>query len=294
MCPRLIYVLLYHAGCYHYLFDAAKKLYQLGLDWSSPNHGPLRKVNGLWSCSGNFSKGPKVGTFGLNFMIEPSQHYLLHNIEGTVSPMSFVRDFLFRYALDNFGKHIATTYDTEETEHVLEFLRSQIEEDLEQGVAGAVPIPPDYVGKELVISSLAANFETMIHTDRKVTPLKQLQGHIWRYGFQSKELVGVVFNEVPEALERWHTSGMKVYIYSSDEVQQLLFANSTYRDLRKYLCGFFDTSVGPADMLFITDSFQEAVAARAAGLEVMISIRPGNGPLPDKHGFKTIASLLEI
>ncbi|XWS68654.1 hypothetical protein CRYUN_Cryun04dG0109500 [Craigia yunnanensis] len=50
----------------------------------------------------------------------------------------------------------------------------------------------------------------------------------------------------------------------------------------------------PADVLFVTDSFQEAVAARAAGLEVIISIPPGNESLPENHGFRTIASLLEI
>ncbi|XWS68658.1 hypothetical protein CRYUN_Cryun04dG0109800 [Craigia yunnanensis] len=234
------------AECYHYLFDAAIKLHQLGLDWSSPNHGPLRNVNGLWGCSWNFSRAPKVGTFGLDYMIEPSQRCLLLSIEGTVSPKSFVTNILFPYALENVGKHVAMTYDTEETQHDIDLLRSQIQEDLEQGVDGAVPIPPDYVGKELVIASFSANFETMIHTDRKVTSLKQLQGHIWRNGFQSNELVSVVFEDVPEALERWHTSGIKVYIYSSDsrEVQQLLFANSNYGDLRKNLCGFFDTTVG--------------------------------------------------
>ncbi|XP_017971558.1 PREDICTED: probable bifunctional methylthioribulose-1-phosphate dehydratase/enolase-phosphatase E1 2 isoform X4 [Theobroma cacao] len=303
------------AECYHYLFDAAIKLHQLGLDWSSPNHGPLRNVNGLWGCAGNSSRGPKVGTFGLDYMIEPSQRCLLLTVEGTVTPMSFVTDILFPYAHDNVRKHLAMTYDTEETQHDIDLLRSQIQEDLEQGVAGAVPIPPDYVGKELVIASLAANVEAMINTDRKVTSLKQLEGRIWRTGFQSNELVAVVFEDVPEALEKWHASGIKVYIFAcgSREVQQLLFANSNYGDLRKYLCGFFDTTVGnkqvahsyfeilqtvgvdrPADMLFVTDRFQEAEAARAAGLEVIISIRPGNGPLPQNHGFRTIASLLEI
>ncbi|EOX99449.1 Bifunctional methylthioribulose-1-phosphate dehydratase/enolase-phosphatase E1 2, putative [Theobroma cacao] len=303
------------AECYHYLFDAAIKLHQLGLDWSSPNHGPLRNVNGLWGCAGNSSRGPKVGTFGLDYMIEPSQRCLLLTVEGTVTPMSFVTDILFPYAHDNVRKHLAMTYDTEETQHDIDLLRSQIQEDLEQGVAGAVPIPPDYVGKELVIASLAANVEAMINTDRKVTSLKQLEGRIWRTGFQSNELVAVVFEDVREALEKWHASGIKVYIFAcgSREVQQLLFANSNYGDLRKYLCGFFDTTVGnkqvahsyfeilrtvgvdrPADMLFVTDRFQEAEAARAAGLEVIISIRPGNGPLPQNHGFRTIASLLEI
>ncbi|GKC36638.1 probable bifunctional methylthioribulose-1-phosphate dehydratase/enolase-phosphatase E1, partial [Tanacetum coccineum] len=35
----------------------------------------------------------------------------------------------------------------------------------------------------------------------------------------------------------------------------------------------------PLEVLFITDVVQEAAAAKAAGLEVIISFRPGNGPL---------------
>ena len=55
----------------------------------------------------------------------------------------------------------------------------QIENDLEQGIIGAVPIPPEYVGKELVIASLVANVETMIRADRKILALKQLQVSIY-------------------------------------------------------------------------------------------------------------------
>lgn len=32
---------LFQSECYHYLFDAAIKLHQLGLDWSTPFHGPI-------------------------------------------------------------------------------------------------------------------------------------------------------------------------------------------------------------------------------------------------------------
>lgn len=42
-----------------------------------------------------------------------------------------------------------------------------------------------------------------------------MQGHIWRTGFQSNELVGVVFDDVPEALERWDASGIKVPLFLS-------------------------------------------------------------------------------
>ncbi|XP_020087969.1 uncharacterized protein LOC109709977 isoform X2 [Ananas comosus] len=77
---------------------------------------------------------------------------------------------------------------------------SEVEDDLKRGVSGAVPIPPDDAGKEEVINSLVANVEAMIKADRKITSLKQLQGHIWRTRFQNKELQGVVYDDVPEAL----------------------------------------------------------------------------------------------
>ena len=49
----------------------------------------------------------------------------------------------------------------------------QIEDDLRNGISGAVPVPPDEAGKEEVINPLVANVESMIKADRKITPLKQ-------------------------------------------------------------------------------------------------------------------------
>lgn len=40
-------MVLFQAECYHYLFDAAIKLHQLGLDWSTPNHGPIQSIRSL-------------------------------------------------------------------------------------------------------------------------------------------------------------------------------------------------------------------------------------------------------
>ncbi|ONM30869.1 Enolase-phosphatase E1 [Zea mays] len=56
----------------------------------------------------------------------------------------------------------------------------------------------------------------MIAADRKITSLKQLQS--------------------------------QTYIYSSGsrEAQRLIFGNTTYGDLRRHLCGFFDATIGYA------------------------------------------------
>ncbi|XP_030489753.2 probable bifunctional methylthioribulose-1-phosphate dehydratase/enolase-phosphatase E1 1 isoform X2 [Cannabis sativa] len=295
------------AECYHYLFDAAIKLHQMGLEWSSPNHGK--------GSGGNRNISVKAGTAGSNNDLEPSRRCIVLDIEGTTTPISFVSDVLFPYARDNVARHLSATYDTAETKEDIELLRSQVQDDLENGVSGASPIPSYDAGKEKVIAALVANVEAMIKADRKITALKQLQGHIWRTGYENNELEGVVFEDVPTALARWHDSGIKTYIYSSGSrlAQRLIFGKTNHGDLRKYLSGFFDTTVGnkretrsyveitqslgvdkPSEVLFVTDVLQEAVAAKAAGLEVIISIRPGNGPLPENHGFKTVTSFLEI
>uniref|UniRef100_A0A3Q7HER1 Uncharacterized protein n=1 Tax=Solanum lycopersicum TaxID=4081 RepID=A0A3Q7HER1_SOLLC len=51
----------------------------------------------------------------------------------------------------------------------------QVQQDLENGVAGAVCIPYDAAGKMEIIMSLVTNVEAMIKTDCKITALKELQ-----------------------------------------------------------------------------------------------------------------------
>ncbi|WZZ89320.1 hypothetical protein YC2023_117899 [Brassica napus] len=321
----------YIAECYHYLFDAAIKLHQLGLDAATPDHGPIqRHVHSQNHISTKLSV--KSGVKDSQNQTEPPRLYciwlqqrcIVLDIEGTTTPITFVTDVLFPYARENVGKHLNLTYDTAETQEDIKLLRSQVEDDLRQGLAGAVPIPHADEGKDKVIAAVVSNVEAMIKADRKITALKELQGHIWRTGFECNELKSVVFEDVAEALEKWHSSGIKVYIYSSGSrlAQRLLFGNTNYGDLRKYLSGFFDTTIGrlhmtshtllgcrnkkenksykeitetlgvedPSEILFVTDVYQEATAAKAAGLEAIISIRPGNASLPENHGFKTVTS----
>ncbi|KAL1569900.1 putative bifunctional methylthioribulose-1-phosphate dehydratase/enolase-phosphatase E1 [Salvia divinorum] len=275
-------------------------------------HKPSKFLKRVLGRRRNTQATAKAGTSSNG--IEPARRCIVLDIEGTTTPISFVTDVLFPYARDNVGKHLELTYDTAETQDDIELLRAQVLEDLEKNIVGAVPIPT-HRDREDVIASVVANVQAMIKADRKITSLKQLQGHIWRTGFWSNEIEAVVYDDVPEALQKWHAMGLKVYIYSSGSrlAQRLIFGNTNYGDLRKYLCGFFDTTIGnkkekksykeiweclgvdnPSEILFVTDVYQEATAAKAAGLEVIISIRPGNGPLPENHGFQTTNSLSEI
>src|SRR6202000_1584320 len=74
---------------------------------------------------------------------------------------------------------------------------------------------------------------------------KSLQGKIWKEGFESGELKGTLFADVPGAFERW-TRDAHVAIYSSGsvEAQRLLFRYSNFGDLTPLISRYFDTRVG--------------------------------------------------
>jgi hypothetical protein len=64
--------------------------------------------------------------FQCNLVLFIVQHCVLLDIEGTTTPVAFVTDVLFLYAHDNVGKHLAATYDSEETQNDINLLRPQV------------------------------------------------------------------------------------------------------------------------------------------------------------------------
>jgi len=136
--------------------------------------------------------------------------------------------------------------------------------------------------------------------DRKSTPLKSLQGMIWESGYQTGEIRGQVYDDVPPSLKRWHDVGKTICIFSSGSVlaQKLLFAHTTAGDLTKFIRAYFDTRIGsktdmesyqqiagaleitPAAIIFVSDVSAELDAARRAGMQTLLCMRPGNRPQP--------------
>jgi enolase-phosphatase E1 len=132
--------------------------------------------------------------------------------------------------------------------------------------------------------------------DAKATGLKQLQGLIWRSGFESGELLAHVYDDVPPALTAWNAAGVDVRIYSSGsvEAQRLFFGHTIAGDLLLRFRGHYDTTTGPkrdaasyckiaqqfalepSEILFLSDVVAELDAARAAGMATGLVIRPGN------------------
>lgn len=230
---------------------------------------------------------------------------ILLDIEGTTTPVRFVYDVLFPYARRRLQSHVEEHATAPEYDVLFDRLRDEHAADL-----GAGETLPPWVDAPPAarVRSIVSYLDWLMERDRKSTALKELQGRIWEEGYRRAELVGEVFADVPTAFERWRAQDLRIGIFSSGSVlaQQLLFRHSSAGDLTRFVQWHFDTTIGrktdsesyrriaqsmalPADdVLFISDIVGELDAAREAGMQTRLSIRPGNKKVADEYSHAAI------
>lgn len=200
---------------------------------------------------------------------------IVTDIEGTTTSIDFVHSILFPYSIEALLPFLETHWQRPEVKKIVE------EVSVIEGCTD--PTPPTI--SEILFSWIKA--------DRKITPLKALQGLIWEDGYKKGLLRGHLYEDAAKGLMRWHEAGIKLYVYSSGSVhaQKLLFGSSEYGDLTPIFSGYFDTTVGgkresssynaisenislPSDsILFLSDVAEELVAANLAGFKTIQLVR---------------------
>jgi enolase-phosphatase E1 len=215
---------------------------------------------------------------------------ILIDIEGTVTPISAVRDVLFPYARARLEAFVAAHGD-------------------EPAVAAALDQARDLEPEAEPVASLIRWSDL----DAKVTPLKTIQGLIWREGYAAGDLVAQFYPDAPESLSFWKREGLPLYVYSSgsEEAQRGIFGHSQSGDLTGLFGGFFDTRIGPKRevesyaaigreiglpaglILFLSDVEAELDAAAAAGLRTCQLVREEDGTVPSTR-HPTAATLHEV
>lgn len=214
---------------------------------------------------------------------------VLTDIEGTTTSISFVHDVLFPYS----------------AERIEAFVRSHAQEP---GVASLLDDVRSEVGRsEMSLGEVIAQLEAWIAQDKKVMPLKAIQGLMWENGYRHGDFTGHVYEDAVRQLKAWHRAGIRLYVYSSGSVhaQKLLFGHSDAGDLTPLFDGHFDTRVGgkrEADsyraileeiglageaVLFLSDVVEELDAAADAGLQTCGLAR--DGELPEEGGHPWVA-----
>jgi enolase-phosphatase E1 len=209
---------------------------------------------------------------------------ILTDIEGTTSSLSFVKDVLFPYAREHLPEFIAAHAHEPDIHKLLKEVST---------VAGR-PLSKDQAVQQLL---------QWIDEDRKVTPLKALQGLIWEAGYQSGDYSGHIYDDAVHALRQWHEQGLRLYVYSSGSVyaQKLLFGHTPQGDLTPLFSGYFDTNIGgkkeavsyqniaaeiglaPAEVLFLSDIEAELDAAKSAGMATCWLVREGAPKADSAH-----------
>ena len=239
---------------------------------------------------------------------------ILLDIEGTTSSVSFVYDVMFPYVRKHLTFEVfANWMEPEYIEAFHAIAKDAGQESLDawlkqQGLTREKPLrAAEIVCKEVT---------RLMDGDMKATGLKQLQGLIWQSGFESGELQAHVYDDVPPALAAWKAAGKDVRIYSSGSIQaqQLFFGHTIAGDLLGHFRGHYDTTTGPkkeaesyrqiamafaldpSEVLFLSDIVAELDAARTAGLQTGLCIRPGNaaGQTSTGTAHPAIANFAEI
>lgn len=220
---------------------------------------------------------------------------VLTDIEGTTSSISFVNDVLFPYAKEKMEEFVKENKDNPEVKKILEEVK-KIE------------------GKDLTIDEIIKTLIKWKEEDKKITPLKEIQGLIWEEGYKKGELQGHIYEDSFKKLKKWNDEGIPVYVYSSGSVkaQKLLFSNTEFGDINYLFSGYFDTKVGskkesssykkiaeeiglkPEEILFLSDNPEEIEAAAKAGMKVIRFARKGEFEIIPDFPFKQVRSFEEI
>jgi len=257
-------------------------------------------------------------------MLTPSFKAILLDIEGTVTPISFVKDVLFPFSIENVEHFLReNTKDQVRTDQALmnRLIYELVEiynEETTQDTKEIRKIDTSNDNIDCIIRQLVPNIKKWIKLDKKLTPLKTLQGLIWEKGYADGRLRSYVYDDVVKTIfsPEFSASKIPIYIFSSGSVraQQLLFAHTQHGDQTTKLTGYFDTAVGAksepgsytkiaqtigasaANILFLTDVEVEAFAALDVGFRVQIVVREGNAPLSDRaaQNFQQITSFNQI
>ncbi len=199
---------------------------------------------------------------------------ILTDIEGTTSSISFVKEVLFPYAKQRLAEYVQTHANKSEVRKILEEVA-------------------EVQGETLSIQQAVDTLTTWIDQDKKIAPLKNLQGLIWEHGYRNQDFYGHLYPDAHTQLKSWHADGLRLYIFSSGSVyaQKLLFTHTEFGDLSTIFSEYFDTRVGmkqdPSayeaitkkigydanEILFLSDIAAELDAANIAGMATCQLVR---------------------
>jgi enolase-phosphatase E1 len=230
------------------------------------------------------------------------------DIEGTVCPISFVKDVLFPYAIEEMNRlvpNLQFPIDLNTESPLLPYLEKFPEETVTNA------------------DTLLDHVKDLTAKDLKIGYWKALQGHLWTSGYESGKIKAPIYKDALFKMPQWaeqlavregKNPKAGVYIYSSGSVaaQKMIFGycageKDEVIDLNKHLKGYYDTSnagpktesksyeiisdsigIKPRNLLFFSDNVKEIEAAKAAGWHTRLTVRPGNAKVDNLEDYEVV------
>lgn len=212
---------------------------------------------------------------------------------GTTTDLNFIQDVLFPYSAKALPDFLEQNQQNILVENCICDVRD-------------IALEPD-----ADLARVTEILQQWVAEDRKATPLKTLQGLIWKQGYKQDAFKGHIFPDFIEAIKRYTDQRLRVYSFSSGSVdaQKLLFSHSDGGDLTPLFSGHFDTRTGnkldkqaysnilntislsPKQVLFVSDVVEELKAADAAG---MLTYQMVRDPHQRTGKFRTISCFDEL
>lgn len=234
-----------------------------------------------------------------------SVKHVLLDIEGTICPISFVKDTLFPYALKALPNIVKLKWQDAEFEKFKSAFPNECQETTEKFIE---------------------HVKDLTERNIKVAYFKDLQGYLWEEGYKSGAYSSPFFEDVVPAVKQWKEAGMGISIYSSGSVyaQKLLFGHLNAHDpsdpkatidLTPFVTDWFDTANAGSKMeptsyvkicqalgltstqiLFLSDNVKELEAAQEAKLQMRLVIREGNEEVSpeDKEAFGALETFEQL
>ncbi len=210
----------------------------------------------------------------------PKPTFILTDIEGTTTSISFVTEVLFPYFRTNIDRLLNLKS------------HKNVAEAIQQTKELALSEENQVLNTE---NEVLEKWKQWSLEDRKVTPLKTVQGVLWDEGYKDGTLKGHVFDDVADSLKKWKNIGIQMGVFSSGSVaaQKLIFGYSIAGDLTPYFSAYFDTTTGgkrdtetyqkiadslqvkPQEIVFLSDIQQELEAASNAHFQTIQLCREG-------------------
>lgn len=232
---------------------------------------------------------------------------ILLDIEGTTSSISFVYDEMFPFVRKSIDSFLQSNWNEESVQTCLPLLANDLEFESVKAWFGDANVEEQQ-------AKVRDSVVGLMDADVKATGLKQLQGVIWKDGFHSGELVAHIYDDVAPTIKSWNEAGIDVRIYSSGSIaaQKLFFGHCIAGNLLDKFKGHYDTTIGgkkdagsyskianefglpPDNIMFVSDVAEELDAASSVGMQVALSVRPGNKPVENTKRFTSVTSFKQL